>query len=67
MSDYFIRFVTNLDPNAETGGVYWPPYDTTARSTLQFNEGSVPVNVAADDQRLAGTEELNRLSLRFPL
>ncbi|RDX42819.1 carotenoid ester lipase precursor [Lentinus brumalis] len=66
MSDYFIRFVRHIDPNAETG-VHWPPYDATARSTLQFNEGSMPVSVAADDQRLAGTEELNRLSSRFPL
>ncbi len=65
MSDYFIRFVRHLDPNAATG-VYWPPYKPTTRLTLQFNEGSIPLNVTTDEQRLAGTKELTALALRFP-
>ncbi len=66
MTDYFIRFVNDLDPNAASG-VYWPPYNTSARLTLQFNDGSLPLNVTADDERLAGTEELSSLIGRFPL
>ncbi|KAI0699615.1 carotenoid ester lipase precursor [Cerioporus squamosus] len=66
MTDYFIRFVHDLNPNGPTG-VQWPRYDTSARSTLQFNDGTVPLNVTVDDERLAGTEELNSLALRFPL
>ncbi|KAI0689210.1 alpha beta-hydrolase [Cerioporus squamosus] len=66
MADYFIRFVNHLDPNAPTG-VQWPQYKPDARSTLQFNDGSVPLNVTVDDQRLAGIEELTSLALRFPL
>ncbi|RPD58847.1 carotenoid ester lipase precursor [Lentinus tigrinus ALCF2SS1-7] len=66
MGDYFIRFINHLNPNAPTG-VQWPPYRTSSRSTLQFNDGSVPLNVTADIQRLAGTDELTALALLFPL
>ncbi|TFK88161.1 alpha beta-hydrolase [Polyporus arcularius HHB13444] len=65
MSDYFIRFVRHLNPNAATG-VHWPPYKPTTRSTLQFNEGSILLDVTTDEQRLAGTKELTALALRFP-
>ncbi|TFK90947.1 alpha beta-hydrolase [Polyporus arcularius HHB13444] len=66
MTDYFIRFVHNLDPNGPSG-VQWPKYNTSARLTLQFNDGSVPLNVTVDDQRKAGIQEVTRLALRFPL
>ncbi|KAI0688202.1 carotenoid ester lipase precursor [Cerioporus squamosus] len=66
MTDYFIRFVNDLDPNGASG-VYWPPYNATARLTLQFDDGSVPLNVTVDDQRLAGTDELSSLIGRFPI
>ncbi|RPD69832.1 carotenoid ester lipase precursor [Lentinus tigrinus ALCF2SS1-7] len=66
MTDYFIRFVNHLDPNPTTG-VQWPPYNTSARSTLQFNDGSIPLNITVDDQRFAGIKELTSLALRFPL
>ncbi len=67
MADYFIRFVNHLDPNAATGGqVHWPPYNLSTRSTLQFNDGSVPLNITVDDQRLEGTTELTSLALHFP-
>ena len=65
MADYFIRFVNHLDPNPASG-VQWPRYNTSTRSTLQFNDGIVPLTVTADDQRRAGIEELTSLSLRFP-
>ncbi len=65
MTDYFIRFVNTLDPNADTG-VQWPRYDTTARATLKFGDGDVPLSIIVDDERLAGMRELSALSLRFP-
>ena len=67
MTDYFIHFVNHLDPNGATTQVYWPPYNTTVRATLQFNDGDVPLNVTVDDQRLAGTEEMSAITGRFPL
>ncbi|RPD58746.1 carotenoid ester lipase precursor [Lentinus tigrinus ALCF2SS1-7] len=66
MTDYFIRFVHDLDPNGPSG-VQWPQYNSSARLTLQFNNGDVPLIVTVDDERLAGTEELTSLALRFPL
>ncbi|RPD58750.1 carotenoid ester lipase precursor [Lentinus tigrinus ALCF2SS1-7] len=65
MTDFFVRFVHDLDPNGNCG-VQWPPYNTSARATLQFNDGDVPLNITVDDQRLNGTDELTSLSLRFP-
>ncbi|KAI0699611.1 carotenoid ester lipase precursor [Cerioporus squamosus] len=67
MTDYFIQFVRHLNPNGNlNSSVYWPPYNTSARLTLQFNDGSTPLNVTADTERLAGTSALVDLSLRFP-
>ncbi|RDX42812.1 carotenoid ester lipase precursor [Lentinus brumalis] len=65
MTDYFIRFVNHLDPNGGSAP-HWPPYNTSARRTLQFNDGSTPLTVTADTERLAGTDALLDLSLRFP-
>ena len=70
MTDYFIRFVNHLDPNgrdASATEIVWPRYNPTSRLTLQFNDGSTPVNVTVDNERLAGTEELFNLSFRFPI
>ncbi len=49
--------MNDLDPNGDTG-VQWPPYNTTTRATLQFNDGDVPLNITVDDARLAGMNEL---------
>ncbi|KAI0690023.1 carotenoid ester lipase precursor [Cerioporus squamosus] len=65
MTDYFVRFVRHLDPNGESA-VHWPPFNTSARSTLQFSNGTTPLSVIADTERLAGTDFLFNLSLRFP-
>lgn len=65
MTDFFVRFVSKLNPNGDSG-MQWPTYNTTARATLQFNDGDVPLNVTSDSERLAGTDELISLSLRFP-
>ncbi|RPD58751.1 carotenoid ester lipase precursor [Lentinus tigrinus ALCF2SS1-6] len=65
MTDYFIHFVNHLDPSSASG-VQWPRYNSSARLTLQFNDGNVPLNVTVDNARLAGTSMLASLSLRFP-
>ena len=68
MTDYFICFVHDLDRNGSGDqGVRWPRYNASARLTLQYNDGSVPLNVTVDDERIVGTEELTSLALRFPL
>ncbi|KAI0690024.1 carotenoid ester lipase precursor [Cerioporus squamosus] len=66
MTDYFIRFVRHLDPNGNSSVFHWPPYNTSARPTLQFNDGTIPLDITADTERMAGTEALLDLSLRFP-
>ncbi len=65
MTDYFLRFVNHLDPSGKTG-VQWPPYNTSSRLTLQFNNSTIPLNVTMDNERLTGTDELTRMSLNFP-
>ena len=65
MTDFFVRFVNDLDPNGESG-VQWPTYNTSTRSTLQFNDGHTPLSIVVDNERRKGTDELLSLSLRFP-
>ena len=68
MTEYFIRFVRTLDPNAADGSaVRWPRYDTRDRATLQFNDPSFgePVSVIADTDRMEAMREIFSLSLRF--
>ncbi|TFK88169.1 carotenoid ester lipase precursor [Polyporus arcularius HHB13444] len=68
MTDYFVRFVNHLNPNGGNGTeLVWPRYNPRTRLALQFKDGSTPLEVAADDDRLEGTNELLSLSLRFPL
>ena len=65
MTDYFVRFVSTLDPNG-AGAVRWPRFNTSVRATLQFNDGKVPVNVTRDSARLAGTDAVTNLRMKFP-
>ena len=66
MTDYFVRFINHLDPNSHAkDDVHWSQYDSEARLTLLFDEGSEPLHVAGDDYRAAGMKELNALAMRF--
>ncbi|RPD58759.1 carotenoid ester lipase precursor [Lentinus tigrinus ALCF2SS1-7] len=68
MTDYFVRFVNHLNPNGlHFSQPFWPRYDPITRLTLQFNDGSIPVNVTVDNKRREGTDELFKLGLRFPI
>ncbi|KAI0770567.1 Alpha/Beta hydrolase protein [Fomes fomentarius] len=66
MTDYFIRFVHALNPNAEDG-VQWPRYDTTTRSSLEFKDGESPLGIYADVERADGINAAFALSLQFPV
>lgn len=66
MTDYFIRFVRALNPNAKHG-VQWPRYNTVTRSTLEFKDGESPLGILADVERADGTKAAFALSLRFPV
>ncbi|KAI0741825.1 carotenoid ester lipase precursor [Daedaleopsis nitida] len=63
LTDYFIRFVNDLNPNGASG-VHWPKFDIVSRQKLQFDD--TPVRVVQDYTRLGGTEALTALSRRFP-
>ncbi|KAI0793609.1 carotenoid ester lipase precursor [Fomes fomentarius] len=65
MTDYFIRFVNDLNPNAENG-VQWPEYDAAARSSLEFRDGDTPLRIIPDDARAEAMSIVSALSLRFP-
>ena len=66
MTDYFIHFVVNQDPNRSGTQVHWPRFDPLKRSTLQFNGGVTPLNVTTDTERLGGTRAITELGQRFP-
>ncbi|RPD58744.1 carotenoid ester lipase precursor [Lentinus tigrinus ALCF2SS1-7] len=66
MTNYFIHFVNHLNPNGASTRVHWPTYKPSTRSTLQFNEGKVPINVTVDNWRFSAMKEISSLSSRFP-
>ena len=65
MTEYFVRFVNDLDPSPKSG-VKWPKFTTATRSTLSFNDGTPAVSVVADNARMAAMKEVANLSLCFP-
>jgi acetylcholinesterase len=66
MTDYLVRFATNLDPNGNTG-INWPRYDASgSRELLTFLDGPVPLNLTADTFRLTAMNEVTKLSLEHP-
>lgn len=66
ITDYFIHFVVNQDPNRAGTQVHWPRFDPLKRLSLQFNDGDTPLNVTADTERLSGTRTITDLGQRFP-
>ncbi|KAI0794098.1 carotenoid ester lipase precursor [Fomes fomentarius] len=65
MTEYFIRFVNDLNPNAKKG-VQWPQFNSIFRWQLQFVDGNQPLRVSLDVDRLLAMLEVASLSLRFP-
>ncbi|KAG9308835.1 carotenoid ester lipase precursor [Chiua virens] len=65
MASYFVRFVTNLDPNVgETTDLYWPQYDVTTNETmLEFLDGSIPQALTMDTYRAEAMAYLTHVTL----
>ena len=54
MTDYFVRYVTYLDPNGNNGpdvAVVWPEYDTDAPQLLTLLDGDTPLVISNDTYR----------------
>jgi len=67
MTDYLVRFASNLDPNGNTG-IEWPRYSAAAsRQLLTFLDGSTPLALENDTFRAQGIEAVIQLSLAYPL
>ncbi|KAI0298097.1 carotenoid ester lipase precursor [Multifurca ochricompacta] len=67
LTDYLIRFATNLDPN---GGLspQWPRYTTASPQLLTFLDIPVPsTTITQDTYRADGIEFATKLSLAYPL
>ncbi|KAI0056007.1 carotenoid ester lipase precursor [Artomyces pyxidatus] len=65
LGDYFIRFVTTLNPNGKTG-IPWPKYTTSSPQLLTLLDGSTPLVITNDTYRAAGFKYLTQLSLEDP-
>lgn len=66
MTDFFVRFVNTLDPNAGSG-THWPAYTVESPNLLAFVEGDTPLEVIPDTFRQEAMEFLTALSLTQPL
>lgn len=68
MASYLVRFVTNLDPNVgESTDLYWPQYDVTAKTMLEFLDGLVPQALTTDTYRTEAIAYLTNVTLASPL
>ncbi|KDR70958.1 hypothetical protein GALMADRAFT_271402 [Galerina marginata CBS 339.88] len=66
LDDYFIQFVTNLNPNTGVAGTVWPEYASQSPNMLTFNDTSAPF-ITQDTYRAAGMEVLTDLVVKYPL
>ncbi|KAI0056029.1 carotenoid ester lipase precursor [Artomyces pyxidatus] len=66
LGDYFIRFVSTLNPNGKTG-IPWPKYTHSSPQLLTLLDGSTPLLITNDTYRAAGFNYLTQLSLEDPL
>ncbi|KAI0044198.1 carotenoid ester lipase precursor [Auriscalpium vulgare] len=66
MTDYLVRFATNLDPNGGSN-LNWPKYTTASPNLLTFLDGLVPQTITPDTYRADGFTYLTQLSLQHPI
>ncbi|KAG7088671.1 hypothetical protein E1B28_012643 [Marasmius oreades] len=66
MTDYLVRFATNLDPNGDTG-IYWPKYTTAAPSLLTFKTGIQPLEITQDAYREEALKVATRVLMEHPM
>ncbi|KAI0351862.1 alpha/beta-hydrolase [Trametes cingulata] len=68
LAAYVIHFAATLDPNgASNGTIRWPRYDPEGRKVLALLEGSTPLAIEHDTERLEATTALTELSLAYPM
>ena len=67
MADYFIQFITHLDPNGHSMSprsiLPWPRYSNELPSAMRFFHDDEPVSIGRDDYRKEGLNMWNRLVL----
>jgi acetylcholinesterase len=67
MTDYLIRFATNLDPN-DANNMTWPRYDAEkAPVMLAFVDGPKPLELIHDTYREEAITALTTQSLENPV
>ena len=66
-ADYFIQFITHLDPNGHSMSprsiLPWPRYSNELPSTMRFFHDHEPLSIGRDDYRKEGLDLWNRLVL----
>ena len=66
LEDYLIRFVSNLDPNGDTG-IFWPQYSVESPNLLTFWDGLTPLGITQDSFRDDAISFLISVMLSNPL
>lgn len=66
-ADYFIQFVTHMDPNGHSASprsiLPWPRYTDEYPSAMRFFHDDTPLSIGMDDYRKEALENWNRLVL----
>lgn len=67
VDSYLVRFVTNLDPNVgQSTDLYWPQYDATNQTMLEFSTGLVPQTLTTDTYRAEPIAYVTKVMLAYP-
>ncbi|KAH7906741.1 Alpha/Beta hydrolase protein [Hygrophoropsis aurantiaca] len=66
MTDYLVRFVTNLQPDGSTG-ISWPQYTTEAPNMLTFLDGLIPLEITQDTYRMEAIAYITNVTLTYPI
>ena len=66
-ADYFIQFITHMDPNGESMSpraiLPWPRYSNELPSVMRFFHDDIPASLGMDDYRKEALDNWNRLVL----
>lgn len=67
MADYFIQFITHMDPNGPSASsrsaLRWPKYSNELPSVMRFFHNDMPLSIGQDDYRKEALSNWNRLTL----
>ncbi|KAF9455346.1 Alpha/Beta hydrolase protein, partial [Collybia nuda] len=66
LTDYLVRFVTNLDPNGGSN-LKWPTYTTSSPKLLTFLDGVEPQVITMDTYRREAIAFVTNISLAHPI